>query len=646
MKKTFLPSLFIIFLSTLFICLFNACTDSDDFLYNNDEHPEITMFAQITKSFDSSSVRKKSDTISVGDSIIFTATVLPSKSVRLKSSYWEMDGAFFASEFSVRDAITLPGKHDFVFTLVDVFGDTLRDTVKLWIAEPPILKTTDFIPAYGSQGIPSNKEIQFIWQAYDPSSSLKLHYHFILTSILTKQEEKTNIIDTILENPYFVCNKELAPLSIYQWSVQAYNEYGQPSENKISGQFATKGVAGEAGIFGVFSPSAPSLYADIDLIVLDSNNNPTGYKTSMEKTPSTSIFSINPLPQGSYNVTAQYKKGFDYFADTLPVKLTAGEVTLLDTLHLIDTIPPRISSVTGSDTLDFADSLSFIIEDGDGCNIIQNTAIYIGDRKVTSFREKGNTITFATTSEDSSWFMQVVSVKAKDASGNTTTKDFYVRSTKTWIETNNDTTISVQDTIEVFIKDVNPFGFKPHFFTIKVNDNNRFVPTIVPYDDPKMVRYTLNGNSFGGQKQKITVGVTYENNIVQTRSWNLTLNNPPRLTVDDGLTEEVTASTELIVLWWHKAQDDENDPILYRFGYTLTKDETDTSNFIYPKGFTQDTVIELRDLAEGTYYWWVEAKDSYGGTSDPWETRKRFFIQDSEKNQRIRETLMEGDNDI
>lgn len=641
MKKAFLPSLYFILCALLAISLFNGCTDSDDYLYEKDEHPEITMSAQMTRSFDSTSVRKKADTIFVGDSIIFLATVLPSKSVRLMNSYWEMDGSFFASEFNVRDAITLPGKHEFVFVLVDVFGDTLRDTVTLWIAEPPILQTTNFIPTFGSQGLPPNKELQFIWQANDPNSLLDLHYHFTLTNNLTKQEDKTDLIDTILTKPYFICNKELDPLSIYQWTVQAYNEYDQPSETKIEGQFATKGVKDEAGIFGTLASSALDLYAEIDLIVLDSNNKETGYTTTMEKTPTASFFSLKPISPGSYKITARFKKGADYVADTLPIKLQAGEVLILDTLHLTDSIPPRISSATGSDTIDFADTLSFIIKDGDGRNAPQNTVIYIGERKVSSYQENKSTISFATTSEDSSWFMQMISIKARDASGNTSTKDFYVRPTKNWIETNNDTTISTQDTIQVFVKDVNPFGFKPYFFTIKATDDKKGMSTILPTDNSQMITQTLYGDNFKTNKQDITVGVTYENKVVQTRTWTITLNNPPKLTNKDAITQEVTATSEWIELRWHKAQDDENDPVLYRFGYTLTEDETDSVNFIYPRGFTKDTLIELRNLPKGTYYWWVEAKDSYGGVSAPWESRKRFFIQEPKNS----EPLLEGYNE-
>lgn len=633
MKKAFLPALFTTFFALFTVILFNACADADDYIFDEDYHSEVTMYAQMAKSFDSSAVRKKADTISVGDSMIFIATLNPSKSIRIKNSYWEMDGAFFASEFSVRDAIAFPGKHEFVFVLVDFFSDTLRDTVELWVAEPPILKTTNFIPAPESQGLPPNKEIQFAWQAYDPDSLLKLFYHFTLTSVLAKQEQEADIFDTILTESYFICNKELDPLSIYQWSVQAYNEYGQPSVKKITGEFSTKGVKDEAGIYGTLSPSALNLYANINLIVLDSNGKETGYSTTMEKTPNTNIFSINPLPPGHYKITAEYKNGPDYFADTLSVKLLAGEVAQLDTLHLTDTIPPTIKSTTGSDTLDFADSLSFIIEDGGGSSMIQNTTIYFGDRKITSYKENGNTITFATTSEDSSWITQLISIKAKDASGNTNTKDFYVRPTKEWIKTNNDTTISTQAAIEIFVKDINPYGFKPESFFINAHDDVKGTVT-PPFDTlNKEVRYSVNGEDYWQEEQKIVVGVTYDNGVTQTREWTLTLNTPPVMPSSCRKTPPNIIAGETVELEWESAYDKENDPLLYRIGYSMEKDETDTTKFVYPKDSIKGNSVTLKNLPIGEIYWWVQAKDPYGGISDIWETKGHVTIQDTKKDQ-------------
>lgn len=639
MRKSFLPILVAV-LSLLFTAsLFNACADSDDYMFDEGNHSEVTMYAQMSRSFDSTAVRKKADTISVGDSIIFIATVSPSKSVRIKNSYWEMDGSFFASEFSVRDAITFPGKHDFVFVLVDFFSDTLRDTVNLWVAEAPILKTNSFIPTNKSQGLPPNKEIQFAWQAYDPDSLLDLHYHFTLSSVLDMQNQHTEILDTILTEPYFICNQELKPLSIYQWSVQAFNEYGQASAKKINGEFSTKGVKDEAGIYGVISPSALNLYADIDIIVLDSIGKPTGYSTTMEKTPLTSIFSINPLPPGKYRITAQYKKARDFVADTLPIKLLPGEVAQLDTLYLKDKTSPKINSLTGSDTIDFADSLSFIIEDGGGAFPNQNIVIYLGDRKITSFMETGNIITFATTSEDSSWIMQLISIRAKDASGNTATKDFYLRPVRNWIETNNDTTISTQASIEIFVKDINPYGFKPEsFFISPFGDVKGTVTSPIDSAD-KEFRHTVNGESFRETEQKIVVGVTYDNGVQQTREWTISLNMPPELPSSSRIPLFDIIAGEMVELEWHKATDNENDPLLYRFAYTFSKDETDTTKFIYPRGFTKDTIITLKNLPVGDIYWWVQAKDPYGGISDIWEEKGHVTIQDTKK------WLLEGDNE-
>lgn len=617
-------------LAALFASVFNACADSDDFIYEDVAHTEITIEATMARSFDTNSVKKTADTITAGDSMIFIASVYPSKSVRVKDYYWEMDNLFFASEFSVRDAILSSGHHEFVFILIDFFGDTLRDTVNLWVAEKPILKTTNFIPASGSQGLPPNKDIQFAWKVYNPDTLQKLFYHFTLTHIGSDQSQDSEIIDTTISTPYFTCNKNLKPLSVYRWSVNAFNEYSIQSKDKITSEFSTMGVNDEAGIFGTLSPSNPTLFADIDVIVLDTNKIPTGIATTIERTPVKSSFTLNPLAPGKYMVTAKYKKGPDFTADTLPVTLTAGEVVKLDTLHLIDAIPPTIQSMNGSDTIDFADSLSFIIEDGSGSSVIQNTVIYFGDRKITSFQENGNKITFATTDEDRTWITQLVSISAKDASGNKKRKDFYVRSAESWFTMNNDTTISSQKSIKVFLKDINPYGFKPQKYIIKPQGDN-FGALICTYENcPDGLENIYNTGKFNIGPNKIIDSVIYESTITQTRSWTLTLNAPPEMDASycSDPCDSVSYAGTTADFEWRPASDPENDAMVYRIVYTLSKDETDENKFIYPMSYTAKNSATLKRLPVGDIYWWVEAKDSYGGKSEIWENRIHLIIYD------------------
>lgn len=630
MKTKFIPSALIAFFALLTASMLNACSDSDDLLYDEENHSEITIDAKMTKSFDSTATIKDADTVSFGDSVIFIATVNPSKSVRIRKSYWEVDSMIFAKEFTVREAITLPGKHDFIFVLIDFFGDTLRDTVQLWVSRPPVINTTSTIPLNGSQGLPPNKEIQFVWQASDPDSLLQLHYHFTLTNLLKNPSKETNIIDTILNEPIFSCNKELEPLSIYRWTVQAYNEYGQASAQKISNDFSTAGVKDESGIYGIIKPSASNLYANIDIFVLDSIGTPTGISTIMKKTSDESAFKIGPLPPGSYKVTANYKDAPDYIADTLPVTLHAGEVVLLDTLHLSDVIPPTITSVTGSDTLDFADSLSFRIKDGDGTNNIQDMVIRFGNRKISSFKKNEDVITFPTTSDDSSWFIQLLTISAKDASGNIVQKDLYIRPAHSWIKTNGDTTISTQKSLQIFIQDVNQFDFKPKLYTINLHDDEKGTVRL-PYDSTQaIVTYSVDADLFYENPQKITVSVIYENSFVQSSSWILTFNEPPEMDINNCKNPcneniQVGSSAEFE---WTSALDSENDSLVYRVGYTLSENESNPENFIYPRDFIKGTKIVLRNLPVGDIYWWVEAMDPYGGTSQVWDTKVHTVIYD------------------
>lgn len=630
MKKTIIPSTIAAIFVLLTISLFNACADSDDYIYDEENHMEIAIEAKMMRSFDSTSVQKTADTISAGDSMIFSASVYPSKSIRIKDYYWEMDDAFFASEFSVRESISTSGHHKFVFVLVDFFGDTLRDTVNLWVSRQPILKATNFIPASGTQGLPPNKDIQFAWQTINPDTLQKTFYHFTLASILDNKHQEPDLIDTIISTPYFVSNKDLKPLSIYRWSVQAFNEYGLHSKEKITSEFSTKGVKDEAGVFGIISPSALDLYANIEVIVLDTNNKPTGLKTIVERTPTDNEFSLSPLSPGRYKITAIYKNGADFIADTLPITLSAGEVMKLDSLHLSDTIPPVIRTADGSDTLDFADSLSFIIQDGSGSSIPQNTVIYLGDRKITSYRENGNTITFATTSEDRTWITQLVTIIAQDASGNKAKKDFYVRNSEPWILTNNDTTISSQGGITMILQDKNPYGFIPKSYIINPHNDTKGIISSSPENFPNGLQIDFGASSFQIGPNIIIDSVIYENSFVQTKSWILTINAPPEMSFSNCIDpcDSTSFAGTSADFDWAPALDPENDSLLYRIVYTKTKNENDESFFVYPMEFSKKTSATLRNLPVGDIYWWVEAKDPYGGISEIWTQRAHLKIYD------------------
>lgn len=624
---TFALTILVIILSVMF----SACTDSDNLVFDEDNTSPISVSAFMAKSFDSTAIKVKSDTIIHGDSILFIANIYPSRSIRIRNSYWLLDNKFYASEFNVHDAIPLSGEHEIVFVLITYFGDTLTDTLHLWISSPPILDSKKYIPANGSQNIPPQEDMQFVWSAYDIDSICALYYHFTLVNLLDEENSEPNLIDTIISTPYFNMNRELKPLSQYRWTVQAYNEYNVPSTATISSSFTTSGIGDEGAIAGKLKMSNEDLFTDIDLIVLDKQKKPTNIKTSIEKTPTNGLFEIKPLPPGKYNITAQCKKGKDFVADTIQATVNAGQITTIGTLYMADETPPTIQSEAGTDTLDFADTLRFIITDGGAKNAIGSTTVYIGNRKVTQYITETQKLIVPTIEEDRTWVPQFVTIITTDDSGNTTTKSFVLRPSILWFDTNHDTTISRQSNITIFIDDHNPYSFK--LGSVKINPNGDVKGTFtLDAEGETSIKYEMEGEAFFKNKQEVVTTVFYTNGISQSRSWTITLNEPPVMSYENNCYSPCSGvSTSSVLFRWYPAEDAEKDSILYRLNIALASDtSSDTTHYYYRSKHLKRTQLLLKDLPEGALFWWVEAEDPYGGNSGEWSHKAKLFIMSDE----------------
>ena len=86
---------------------FAACTNSDDFLYNESESIFIDVSAEMAFSFDTISKRSKSDTLSPNDTLIFIANILPSKSIKIKRYLWTLDGTPLSYDLSKDGFLTI-----------------------------------------------------------------------------------------------------------------------------------------------------------------------------------------------------------------------------------------------------------------------------------------------------------------------------------------------------------------------------------------------------------------------------------------------------------------------------------------------------------------------------------------------------------
>ena len=397
-----------------------ACTNSDDYLFNNRDSQEIEVSAVITTSFDNDSEKKKTDTIQPGDSLIFLTTVYPSKSIRNKQYYWTIDGFNFASEYSFKKSIIDPGVHKIAFVFVDFFGDTLSDTLTVTVASPPIIDTENFIPATATQQIDPDSVIRFAWNSYDPDSLWDVSFRFVL-----QDNDKDTLIDTLLKQSYFTSRKKLSPLQKYTWTVTALNEFNLQSKDFLKASFFTSSRKGESAILGVVSTSAVQEEQDFKVILLDSLQVPLD---TLNLSGSSADFNIQHCTKGRYTLITSVENASDFKTDTIHFDLYANRVLELDSIILLDRTLPRIQSPTETDTIDIADTLRIIVYDNGGVIPASKISVYY-ENKNRDFIYSNDTlyIPFEKEASAQNWSPKIMTVTAADPSNNRVKQIFYLR---------------------------------------------------------------------------------------------------------------------------------------------------------------------------------------------------------------------------
>lgn len=498
--------------------LCTACTNSDDYLYSESDATFIEVSAEMAYSFDSVSERIKMDTLHPGDSLIFIANILPSKSIRIKRYIWTVDGEPFSYDFSFRSAIWEPGLHKVVFILETSFGDTLSDTLTLQISSAPILLDSTFIPAKGTQGIPTTGGLSFAWNAYDPDSIASLFYHFTIDGL----------VDTILNVPYFTYWSDFKPLSHYRWHVQAINEFGFFSENTIEGSFFTSGNMDESGITGFFDisawdPTNPFAYT-MKLSILDTANNEVYNDSIKGSSQGARPFAISPLNEGSYKAIFSIPKYSDFTSDTINFTLLANEVLDLDTIRLRDTIAPTIAVIEDDmvnmqkDTLKYTDTLRFLITDFGSPQSKKTISAYLESELLTEKSNDGDTFTVVLPANMKTWNNRLLDIVAIDASKNRTTRNYTLEPTESWIKTNNSFTQEGPGKIDLYVIDSNPYGFS--LSACKFLVNGVLYQAMDPTPLLCTVRITTDALEPG--LNTIESIAVYDNEITQVKTWFIT----------------------------------------------------------------------------------------------------------------------------
>ncbi len=498
-----------------------ACTNSDDYLYSESDSQPISISAKMAPELDSINLQSKADTIKVGDTLTFIAEIDPSRSIRMQRYYWTKDNEIFATEFSFRKGFSDPGHHSVALVLIDIFGDTLSDTLDVWVASPPVLNDSEFIPLAGSQGITSNGGVSFAWTAYDPDSLYSLYYHFTLFS-----QSKDLQIDTILNEPFFTYKKSLAPLQSYYWQVSAYNELDMPSTNFISGNFFTKGNGEESGVLGEIRTSgynnhARSIPIKANIQVKDTSGNLVHSSDITANTGSSIQFRIAPIPPGKYEIIPSIPDYPDYTVKATSMELLPGEMFELPIITLVDKVAPRIqcADTTYGDTLDYSETYNFIITDGGDTIPSESVLAYLDNQAVPVKRVNGNTFSVQLPPSAESIVYRLLTITTSDISGNTTKRTFHIKPELQWFESNSDAKLYNNDILSIFVRDVNPLGFEPELFYFDLFNG----VDIIAIDASGKTEYTfmIMYNMFSDESNSVRTGIRYKNGIVQWKTWNI-----------------------------------------------------------------------------------------------------------------------------
>ena len=504
-------------------CFLQSCFNSDEHIFDEANASDIKVKASLARSITDIESNVKADTFHVSDTIYFLTTIIPNKIINVQNYYWLMDGKICSSEYNFKKQITVPGHHKFTFVLKDHFGDEHYDSLDVWIGDTPVLNDTAFIPAEGTQAIDPYETIYFTWKAKTEGINLGHYYHFTLSEQdFANSKSKFIAIDTILSEPHYTYHNKLNPLKKYNWTVQAYNEYNFASAEKIESFFYTKGILGDGSLQATMNIGKAST-VPVQLTLQDKSEESKQFHYKFDITSSNNEISLDAIPKGKYqlSLSSDYP---DFGTIEKEISINDGFVTILKELKIIDSIAPTIISLDGHDTLDFADTLKFIIKDRGGKITSQKTSVHLESDHIFDKTYRDSVLTVVLKDTDKSWAYRILTISAIDESQNIKTKSFYIAPSIIWFTTNNDTTIAKNEAIRIFINEKNPFGFKIDSLKIINASTNKTLISVAPNSTNNFVT-ELEGNSFNSE-QTIKSIVLYTNGISQSKTWKLYVKEP------------------------------------------------------------------------------------------------------------------------
>lgn len=333
---------------------------------------------------------------------------------------WEILGKRFASS-SVTQHFPDSGIFDAVLHTVDFFGDTLHDTLSLYVTTPLSIAAVfpedndNSIDPFDSAGVLFRVETSGVNSWQNALCSLYISM------------EKSSVWDSPLDE--IPCNGTFSlrgPLS--------RNDTAFFSDTSYSLYWAVKAIVPDSELpfdrdsSAIRTISTALMGTDYSMLLvpirykfLPSGTHPEGVvflinaagdtldSTAFHQNPATIRFSN--LNAGTFRISVQEKRLVEYGSLSREVDLRASTFSVLDTLLLNDSISPNRVAASAKTAL--SDSVRFFLYDG-GSGVSEQSILVLQDRDTLEYSLNGDVLSFSPTCS----FICNVSVFLRDFAGN------------------------------------------------------------------------------------------------------------------------------------------------------------------------------------------------------------------------------------
>ncbi|GEM_PF-1018147 len=482
---------FVFFL--IFLSLLTACSEGDNYLQKADSS-SILVNAYIGNEYDTI----KSIDISTFDTIYLNGSASANGTLKLKTYFWDNGNNVRLNDYQFKATYPKPGVYSPVFSIVDYFGDTLRDTLQIRVSTPPVLDSVNFTPKHMSMAMPADS-VYFAWNLL--KSENENTYNF---SLICGNDFK---IDTILTEPFYSHKQPMPELESCNWHVSCKNIYGIEG-NSLTGAFSTAGNSGLGRINGIILASGIST-SDIVLTLSTDSTQDTLKLDSFN-------FDTQKLSAAKYTLKIEVPKYKDYTPDSVEVNLHEG-FFLHTALRLIDKTAPEFPSLA-SDTIPYTQKLILPIKNEGLPLTLGKRTISLDNKEVESSIDD-DTLQILIP-EYHLPICRELSISITDAAANKASKKLYVCPQSTWAKINNDTTITTKDSLDIFYQELNPYNLKVKYIQWSTPYRD-IIAVPMPLDEFGYASITFPKNILNEGLHKMQVKTVYENGLQVFSYFNL-----------------------------------------------------------------------------------------------------------------------------